>query len=122
MMKLLLCKKCSDIFVLRVGKIRLCECGDTGGQYINSIDAQYWGDSAQMLGFANHSLVQALKDQIAKGDRPDYLGREFKAFLIPNFAPSIKRIEKPDAVNEAVLHDEWIDEITDFINVGSQAG
>lgn len=100
-MKLLLCTTCSEVFSLSK-TYRECRGSHTGGLYINNLDAQYWGpkDKAFILGFANNSLVGALRSQINEGDqKPKYIpgygnvspGREFTAFIIPDSASSLKR-------------------------------
>lgn len=100
-MKLLLCTTCNQVFNLSHTYTE-CNGGHGGGQYVNEIDAQVWGDLTKVfvLGFANTSLISALRDQINIGDKPaDFgyggqvvsKGRDFTAFVIPESAPSIKR-------------------------------
>jgi hypothetical protein len=101
-MKLLLCIKCSDVIKLREEEERTCFCGKSGGKYIDELNAEYWG-SAYLIGFANSSLVSALRKQIAEGDLNESMGgiygnekkgRQFNAFLIPESAPTIKKVDK----------------------------
>lgn len=103
-MKLLLCIKCSDVVALRSSQERTCECGLCGGKYVDDLNAEYWGP-AYLLGFANSSLVSALRLQIAEGDSDEVMGgiyrgekkgRDFTAFIIPESAPSIKKTDKID--------------------------
>lgn len=102
-MKLLLCITCNQIFSLSK-EYAECRGGHGGGQYVGNLDAKVWGpkDKIFVLGFANSTLVQALRDQINIGDRdPVYMpgygkippGREFDAFVIPNAAGSVVRVE-----------------------------
>lgn len=102
-MKLILCEKCSDVLSLR-NQVRRCSCGLSGGSYCDEVNAEVWGPCF-VLGFANTSLVEALRAQKYSGDSSEkmlygYLmvakGREFKAFVVPDGAPSVKRIEDPD--------------------------
>lgn len=91
-MKLILCVDCSDIFKLDIIP-RKCKCGKCGGQYLDHVNATYYGDSAIPIGLDNYSLVAALKAQPEKG-----LGREFNAFVIPKICKSMKKEEgaEPD--------------------------
>lgn len=101
-MKLILCARCNEIFNLS-HDYRECKGGHGGGQYVDSLNAKVWGDPNLIfvLGFANSSLTQALRDQLYKGDQPaDFYyagkmtpkGREFTAFVIPSAADSVIRV------------------------------
>lgn len=101
-MKLILCEKCSDVVSLRP-EVRRCSCGLSGGSYYDYVNAKVWGPCF-VLGFANTSLLEALRAQKFNGDsteKMDYTGgktakgREFRAFVIPDSASSVKRIEDP---------------------------
>lgn len=104
-MKLILCVKCSDVFKLQQ-EYKECSCGSCGGKYLNDIDAEYWGEEGKvfMLGFANNSLIDALKQQIAYGDSEEKfehgyykgynVGRRFEAFIMPNDAPTVSFVNK----------------------------
>jgi hypothetical protein len=61
-MKLIICKKCTDIVRLIQHKVKYCDCGESSGQYINNIEAWYKGNCIP-LGFANSSLAHALSNQ-----------------------------------------------------------
>lgn len=102
-MKLLTCVKCNAIFKLDY-TYRECEGGHGGGQYVDNINAQIWGNREEIfvLGFANSSFVDALRAQIKHGDQEGMMpytggfvrkGRDFTAFIIPESAPSVKRVE-----------------------------
>ena len=102
-MKLLLCVSCSDVFSLSTKGIKTCSCGKTSGEYVNHLDAVVTGQKNKfvVLGFANDSLVDAIRDQFKYGDgsvKMDYgheivtKGREFFAFIIPDCASTVKRI------------------------------
>lgn len=86
-MKLILCKNCSDVIRL-FEEVRHCKCGRTGGKYLNDVESEYWGEDAMPIGFANPSLLQALRGQPEKGK-----GREFKAFIIPKDCPTMKKVK-----------------------------
>lgn len=101
-MKLCLCIQCNEVFSLS-HDYHECKGGHCGGQYIDHLNAKVWGDPTKMfvLGFANSSVVHALKKQINDGDLPPTMyyggkmtppGREFDAFIIPNAADSIERV------------------------------
>ena len=84
-MKLIYCEKCSDVVSLRVGKKRTCECGQSWGQYTDSLNATI-GGHAVPLGFENRSFAAALKK------RPEYgQGKEFSAFTIPMHCPTVQK-------------------------------
>ncbi len=85
-MKLLLCLKCNDIFNLSY-KVKTCSCGETGGQYTDQLNAEYWGFSAVPLGFENRSLRDALIHQPHNG-----LGARFTAFVIPKQCDTMLKI------------------------------
>ena len=101
-MKLLLCLKCSDVVKLRKS-VPYCECGKSSGRYLDDINAEYRGDDAMLLGFANGSLIEAIREQQRKGDseltfehgvyagQPE--GRKFTAFVIPESATSIRKLK-----------------------------
>lgn len=100
-MKLILCEKCSDVVALKVNIDRSCFCGLSGGRYIDTLDAEVWGPCFK-LGFANFSLVKALRAQKFNGDSHEVIpyagglatkGRSFEAFVIPESATSMKRVE-----------------------------
>ena len=87
-MKLILCTECHDVFKLDY-KERRCKCGRTWGMYEdNGLWAQYSGDTAVPLGFANSSLVKAIDNQPQEG-----MGEEFVAFVIPIECPTMEKIE-----------------------------
>jgi hypothetical protein len=88
-MKLLLCKNCSDV-VKMSQEIRWCNCGKVGGKYIDEINACYWGDEAILLGFANDTLVEAVKNQPEHG-----LGEQFVSFVIPKNCPTFVKCKRP---------------------------
>jgi len=76
-MKLLFCKKCGDLFNLRLTE-RVCSCGRTKGQYITETQAVYEGEHAVPLGILNDSFAIARRNQPISGN-----GRRFTAFVIP---------------------------------------
>lgn len=95
-MKLLMCKKCGDMFNLdRVEKS--CRCGETSGRYVDDILAEIKGDCVP-IGIGNYKFkvayqMQQIEDQAQK-DPVCCDGVPFDAFFIPENATSIKRIKK----------------------------
>lgn len=85
-MKLIFCSHCSDVFKLHLGKTKKCGCGRSWGQYGDYLNATY-GGLAVPLGFANPSLVEAMKGQPIDGD-----GKTFTAFVIPKNCPTFKKV------------------------------
>ena len=103
-MKLFLCVKCNQIFNLTYD-YKECKGSHGGVQYIDNINAKVWGDLANIfvLGFANSSLSAALRDQVNHGDLAPTMryagrltppGRDFTAFVIPESANSIQRVNE----------------------------
>lgn len=96
-MKLILCLTCHDVYKLTTKELRKCQCGRTEGQYkpdgLNAVVSD--NDDTVVLGFANNSLVETVREQRAKGDRPDGWGRQFNAFIIPTSAPTVQRKKEP---------------------------
>ena len=76
-MKLLMCKHCGDVFSLDYQE-KYCKCKAIRGKYLDDINAEYYGDSAIPLGFANYSVTEAIGNQPING-----MGYNFNAFVIP---------------------------------------
>lgn len=95
-MKLLLCHKCNDVFSLKA-HTKTCSCGRLSGLYIDNLNAKVYGTEGEytVLGFANRSLVVALKQQMEHGDQDGFFSRTFEAFIIPDKAESVKRFNLP---------------------------
>jgi len=97
-MKLLLCVECSDIFSLRHDE-RRCLCGKSHGRYVDDLNAEIGGPSMP-IGFSNQSFIaaiqmQRIEDKHEIGREPGCCkGVDFKAFMIPATATSVKRIDK----------------------------
>lgn len=102
-MKLLLCLKCDDVFSLRTEQVRECLCkASSGGYEADGLSAFYKGP-ALMLGFANSTFSNAIREQLVKCDEglpkmggfgpyaQELKGRDFTAFVIPESASSIQR-------------------------------
>ena len=86
-MKLILCKNCEDIVRLRKEE-RFCKCGKCSGKYTDNLNAWYkGGDNVVPLGFANSSLISALRNQPKEG-----WGENFTAFVIPEICDTFKKI------------------------------
>lgn len=84
-MKLIICKKCKDVFNLRPGIIKECSCGQSKGMYLDNDNAEYSGLCIP-LGFENVSLIEALADRPEEGS-----GRRFEAFVIPRQCETFKK-------------------------------
>jgi len=104
-MKLIFCNECKDVVQLRYN-IRYCECGESGGHYVDDLNAKIWGPCIK-IGFANGSFGDALYWQKTQGDSDKMMpygygyvtkGRPFDAFLIPESAETMIRVEKPKDV------------------------
>lgn len=76
-MKLLMCKHCGDVFSLDYEE-KCCKCKSVKGKYLDNLNAEYSGDNAIPLGFANGSISEAIKNQPLNG-----MGYNFNAFVIP---------------------------------------
>jgi hypothetical protein len=86
-MKLLLCLNCNDVFSLGP-ELKTCSCGETKGQYIDSVNAVYEGNNAKPIGISNTSLKEAILNQTDIG-----MGKEFTAFTIPRDYPTFIKEE-----------------------------
>lgn len=87
-MKLIICKKCSSVISLALRRDKLCDCNESGGRYDDDVNATIWGPCFP-LGFANRSLVSAIKHHVADDGMGNYV---FEAFTIPLSAASISRV------------------------------
>jgi len=101
-MKLLFCKKCYDVVNLSTKNVRTCECGSVSGRYVDYINAEVTGDPI-VLGFNNSSFERAIFAQMYNGDSKETMdypggkvvkGRSFEAFIIPESAKSVIRLDK----------------------------
>lgn len=100
-MKLLVCLLCDDVFSLRSRK-RSCQCKSTAGKYLSDkLTAEFTGPGL-LLGFANSTYGDAIREQITRGDegllpmgfgpyRDELKGRDFTAFVIPASAKTAIR-------------------------------
>ena len=84
-MKLIFCPQCRDIVKLKIRQHRICWCGASGGEYIDSLNVVIDGDAIP-LGFNNRSFDKALASQPEKGE-----GKKFNAFVIPKDCPTVSR-------------------------------
>lgn len=106
-MKLLCCLNCGDVIKLISRQERVCDCGQSAGQYVGRLEATYRGP-ALLLGIDNPSLDSALEDQAIKGDdglegtRRGLMGRRIEAFVIPESASSIKRTDARPALAKLI--------------------
>lgn len=98
-MKLLMCLKCEDIFNLSLEKDKTCSCGKTQGRYVDELNATYSGPAIP-IGFNNRSFLGAARNQrianeTERNSNNRYRnGKEFVAFIIPERATSLKKLEE----------------------------
>jgi hypothetical protein len=80
-MKLLFCKKCGDMFSLRL-EHKECVCGKVGGRYLDELHANFYGVSAVPIGIDNSSLFARIygdKDEF----QDSYFGKDcVKCFVV----------------------------------------
>jgi len=88
-MKLLLCRKCTDIIKLTT-LTKFCECGQSGGKYLDNLNAVYCGQGIP-LGINNKTLITAVDNQSENG-----LGENFIAFVIPSICLTYKLVTRLD--------------------------
>jgi hypothetical protein len=86
-MKLIYCRNCHFMFSLQESdRFQWCKCGDSGGRYINDINAEFTGRHAVPIGIDNSTLVEAM---FKNNDITN-----FKAFVIDDAtAPTFKRLK-----------------------------
>jgi len=93
-MKLLLCRNCRHIFNLS-RELRTCECGKSSGKYIDTANAEYYGEDAVPLGMGNGGLVNAIKmatiENKHQKEPTTCQGVDFKAFVILDCSTTIKK-------------------------------
>lgn len=91
-----MCTNCNDIFNLK-HKTKKCSCGKTEGQYIDNLNAIYSGP-AFPIGFNNSSFIKAYHRQNSMNTKKRNSknasggGEEFIAFIIPEWADTLKKI------------------------------
>lgn len=86
-MKLILCKKCQDVFKLQK-KTRYCKCKESYGKYLDNLNAIYHGPCIP-IGFSNSSLLNAIRQQ--SYSRESVI---FEAFTIPEECYTFKRTKE----------------------------
>lgn len=84
-MKLLYCYKCGDVFQLRLGVERSCECGEVTGRYIDRTNAVTNGKGVS-LAIGNGSLQGAI--QIMRGLPQDRAFYPVMCWARPNDGPA----------------------------------
>lgn len=76
-----------DAFNLKMDEKR-CSCGKTRGKYLDEIQAVFSGPAIP-LGFANSSLIKAVKNQPLEGQ-----GEAFTAFVIPKKCDTFVKVDE----------------------------
>ena len=87
-MKLLLCRKCGDVFSMLTDCMRECLCGASIGGYTDDLNAEYSGPAIP-IGFANDSFTGALRRQPKKSP-----GERFTAFVIERDCPTFRKVKR----------------------------
>jgi hypothetical protein len=110
-MKLLICKACSDIFNLSKER-KFCRCKKSWGQYLeDGYLAIYGGSKAVPIGFANSSLIDAIKHRPKKADR----GEVFTAFTVPESSSTFIRVgNKEKKIHSGILCPSCNDKIFSY--------
>lgn len=87
-MKLLYCLECHD--TVRLFKTtRTCECGATGGRYLDASKAEVFGDGVP-FGILNNEFDEAITERT-----DDWPGVWFHGFIIPRNSFNIVKIDGP---------------------------
>jgi hypothetical protein len=95
-MKLLLCKKCHDVFNLQIGIVKQCSCGATKGVYTDNLNA-WWSGQGIPLCIGNSSLREAMKQQRLEDtyNPTEFYGERFTAWVCPkNSETFVERMEE----------------------------
>lgn len=97
-MKLIYCPECGDVFQLRLGKMKKCECGAVKGRYINNSLAEV-SKNAYSLAIGNGALMNAIANMIelqkTSGDTADRQEYIKKANLIYAWARPNEGVGNP---------------------------
>jgi len=86
-MKLIYCTKCQDVVRLKQGAVKYCDCTESGGHYVDAINAEIFGPCVP-IGFANKSFLAALRARPEIGQ-----GAQFDAFIMPRVVKTLKEIK-----------------------------
>ena len=89
-MKLLYCLECHSVVRL-FEQPRACECGQTGGQYIDNSKAEIYGDGVP-FGIMNDEFDHAITNRT-----DDWPGIWFRGFVIPENSDNLVRVDGPGA-------------------------
>lgn len=65
-MKLLYCKKCNDVFSLKVDRVQTCECGECAGRYTDTPNAVFTGNGFIIV--IDNTTLQQRYDESIKSD------------------------------------------------------
>ena len=88
-MKLIYCLDCDSVVRLTGKRERVCECGRSGGKYLDDLNAEFFGENAVPLGFANSSFIEAIHNRPHEG-----MGERFTAFVIPTVCKTMKYVHR----------------------------
>ena len=92
-MKLLFCRKCTDVRKLHRAGVT-CWCGESWGRYLNDNDHAEHSGPSLVVALGNRSFHQAVRDtdKNPMGDQNTTLGFWFKAWVIPFISGKVKRV------------------------------
>ena len=91
-MKLILCRKCHDVFKLDY-ETRKCKCGECFGKYLNDGLVAEVNKPSIVLGFNNNSLADALNFSNYGKLTSKYMGDRFEAFIISQKSDTIRTVK-----------------------------
>jgi hypothetical protein len=91
-MKLLLCRKCADVILMRP-ELRACSCGAASGRYIDQETVVQTEDTIS-IALHNHDLRAAIEafDQSPDAWHPLMV---FRAYINPRCEPDVKYASEP---------------------------
>jgi hypothetical protein len=100
-MKVIYCKKCTDLFKLTSKKLRKCRCGNVSGRYRKDREHAEVSEAAVSIKIPNGSIEKAirkmerlLKDKPKSKDEDYEVYSPIPAWVRPNFGPGNSRTHK----------------------------
>lgn len=103
-MKLIFCPKCGDIVRLWRDQWLLCSCGQSGGVYLDGINARYAG-LAVPIGIDNNSMLVAARAWINDKDKQ----YSIKAFTSTDKSETFKYASMPVNLKQKETENERAD-------------
>ena len=93
-MKLLFCMTCQQIRRIERDIVTTCACPPrkaVRAVYVDRLRVE-WNGRGHLLAIHNIDFSLALTAQHKEGDPEDGMGRRFEAWVIPDCAPSVRRV------------------------------